>query len=29
MVDEALNMDDFIEDAKLMADAIIQLACAK
>lgn len=29
MVDESLNMDDFIEDAKLMADAIIELACVK
>lgn len=29
MVDEALNMDDFIQDAKLMADAIIELACVK
>lgn len=29
MVDESLNMDDFIEDTKLIADAIIELACVK
>ena len=29
MVDEALNMDDFIEDVKIMADAIVELACVK
>ena len=29
MVDEALNMEDFIEDVKIMADAIVELACVK